>query len=72
MLPETTLLGVTATIVLAAAIVLKTANDTLTISLAFAVMAGIATWWILPGLQASFIKANIVGKDLLKKDRPIM
>ncbi|CAO3661614.1 unnamed protein product [Umbelopsis vinacea] len=54
------------------AIVIRYAHDTLTISLGFATCAGFVTWYMLPKLIPVFILSNIVGKDVLKKNRPVL
>ncbi|KAJ2957786.1 hypothetical protein NQZ79_g6529 [Umbelopsis isabellina] len=71
MLSQTTLVGLSAATLASMAIVVQYAHDTLTISLAFATCAGLATWYLLPRLIPVFILANITGKDVLKRDRPV-
>jgi hypothetical protein len=71
MLSQTTLVGLAVATLASMAIVVQYAHDTLTISLAFATCAGLATWYLLPKLIPVFILANITGKDVLKRDRPV-
>lgn len=71
MLSQTTLVGLSAATLASMAIVVQYAHDTLTISLAFATCAGLTTWYLLPRLIPVFILANITGKDVLKRDRPV-
>jgi hypothetical protein len=72
MLSQSTLFGLAAVTLASMAIVIRYAHDTLTISLGFATCAGFITWYMLPKLIPVFILSNIVGKDVLKKNRPVL
>jgi UDP-N-acetylglucosamine--dolichyl-phosphate N-acetylglucosaminephosphotransferase len=57
---------------LAAAITSRGEHTTLTISVVMSIIAGLCAYKTLPRLRDTFIKANLSGRDLLKKDKPLL
>lgn len=72
MLSQSTLFGLAAATLASMAAIIHYSHDTLTISLGFATIAGAVSYYMLPQLIPVFILSNIVGKDVLKRDRPVL
>ncbi|KAI8580457.1 hypothetical protein K450DRAFT_237126 [Umbelopsis ramanniana AG] len=72
MLSQSTLFGLAVATLASMAAIIRYSHDTLTISLGFATIAGVVSYYMLPQLIPVFILSNIVGKDVLKKDRPVL
>ncbi|KAI9282871.1 glycosyl transferase family 4-domain-containing protein [Umbelopsis sp. AD052] len=72
MLSQSTLFGLAAATLASMAAIIRYSHDTLTISLGFATIAGAVSYYMLPQLIPVFILSNIVGKDVLKRDRPVL
>lgn len=45
-------------------------HTTLTVSVVMSIIAGLCTYSTLPKLKETFMKANLSGRDLLKKNKP--
>jgi UDP-N-acetylglucosamine--dolichyl-phosphate N-acetylglucosaminephosphotransferase len=65
-------LKVTSALSLVAAITLRSEHTTLNISIVMSIIAGLCAYTTLPKLRDTFIKANLSGRDLLKKDKPLL
>jgi len=57
---------------LAAAITSRGEHTTLIISIVMSIIAGLCAHSCLPKLGDTFIKANLSGRDLLKRDKPLL
>lgn len=57
---------------LATAITSNGEHKTLIVSVFMSIIAGLCTYSTLPKLKETFIKANLSGRDLLKKDKPLL
>ncbi|OAD07150.1 hypothetical protein MUCCIDRAFT_137955 [Mucor lusitanicus CBS 277.49] len=57
---------------LAAAITSRGEHTTLTISIVMSIIAGLCAHSCLPKLRDTFLKANLSGRDLLKRDKPLL
>lgn len=57
---------------LATAITSNGEHKTLIVSVVMSIIAGLCTYSTLPKLKETFIKANLSGRDLLKKDKPLL
>ncbi|KAG2197259.1 hypothetical protein INT46_001785 [Mucor plumbeus] len=57
---------------LSAAITSRGEHTTLTISIVMSIIAGLCAHSCLPKLRDTFIKANLSGRDLLKRDKPLL
>lgn len=53
-------------------IILTTAHDPLTVNVGFSILAGITTWYAVPAISKTFVKAGLKGMDLSKKTKHIM
>ncbi|RIA94959.1 glycosyl transferase family 4-domain-containing protein [Glomus cerebriforme] len=59
-------------VVSALTIIYNTAHDPLSASVGFAILGGAVTWKLVLEFKESFIKANLIGRDLAKVDKPII
>ncbi|KAI8647545.1 glycosyl transferase family 4-domain-containing protein [Parasitella parasitica] len=57
---------------LTAAITAKGEHTTLAISIIMSIIAGLCAHSCLPKLRDTFLKANLSGRDLLKRDKPLL
>ncbi|KAF9210488.1 tunicamycin resistance protein [Podila verticillata] len=53
-------------------IILTTAHDPLTVNVGFSILAGITTWYAVPAISETFVKAGLKGMDLSKKTKHII
>jgi len=72
MLTTKTSLILTSLILLSLVIIFNTIYDPLSASIGFSLLGCLITWSIVPMLKDSFIKANLLGKDLNKLNKPVM
>ncbi|CAG8841860.1 9668_t:CDS:2, partial [Racocetra persica] len=72
MLTTTVSLTLTSVILLALAIIFNTVHDPLSASIGFSILGCAITWRLVPVLKDSFLKANLVGKDVNKLDKQII
>ena len=52
--------------------IIFTAPDPLSASAGFTILGTITTWKLVSELKTSFIKVNLIGRDLAKANKPIM
>lgn len=63
---------ITSALSLVIAIALRSEHTTLNISIFMSIIAGLCAYKTLPKLRDTFIKANLSGRDLLKRDKPLL
>lgn len=66
------LVGVSLLSLAAAVATCRGEHTTLTVSIVMSIIAGVCAYSCLPKLRDTFIKANLSGRDLLKRDKPLL